>query len=115
MDITLERILSLIAKKPDGKYIHGAKKEFADNIGLNHSQIINDWEAGRNYSYKNYLYVIAAKYDVSVEWLKGETDEKRPAKKGESSKEKLLAAIDDMNRDELLNMLALVAEKLKEK
>ena len=25
MDITLERVLSLIPKKPDGKYIHGAK------------------------------------------------------------------------------------------
>ena len=115
MDKTLNRILSLIPKKPDGKYVHGAKKEFADNIGLNHSQIITDWESGRNASYKNYLYAIAAKYDVSVEWLKGETDEKRPAQKSESSKEKLLAAIDDMDRDELLNMLALVAEKLKEK
>ena len=30
MDITLERILSLIPKKPDGSYVHGAKKEFAE-------------------------------------------------------------------------------------
>jgi transcriptional regulator with XRE-family HTH domain len=114
MDITLERILSLIPKKPDGKYIHGAKAEFADSLGMARN-LVSMWESGQSQSYRNKLHEIAAKYDVSVEWLKGETDEKRPAPKSESSKEKLLAAIDDMDRDELLNMLALVAEKLKEK
>lgn len=79
MDITLERILSLIPRKPDGKYVHGSRKEFAQSIGLESGNLIADWENGRNKSYKNYLYEIAAKYDVSVEWLKGETDEKKPA------------------------------------
>lgn len=114
MDKTLERILFLIPKKPDGKYVHGAKKEFCETIGAP-PNIVNEWERGASKSYTNYLYAISAKYDVSVEWLKGETDEKRPAQKVESSKEKLLAAIDDMDRDELVAMLALVAEKLKEK
>ena len=79
MDITLERILSLIPKKPDGKYVHGAKKEFAQSIGLENGNLVADWEKGRTFSYTNYLYEIAAKYHVSVEWLKGETDEKTPA------------------------------------
>jgi hypothetical protein len=80
MDITLERILSLIPRKPDGKFVHGAKKAFAEKIdGLNHPQIIADWEAGRNKSYNNYLYQIADKYNVSVEWLKGESDIKEKA------------------------------------
>ena len=74
MDITLERILSLIPKKPDGKFVHGAKKEFCDTIGAP-ANIVNEWERGASRSYRNYLYTIAAKYDVSVEWLKGETDD----------------------------------------
>lgn len=74
MDITLERILSLMPHKPDGSLKHGAKKEFADKIGVKHPQIVSDWIAGRNKSYKSYLYAISAKYGVSVEWLRGETD-----------------------------------------
>ena len=79
MDIILERVLSLIPRKPDGKPVFGAKKIFAESIGLNHPQIISDWVAGRNKSYNNYLYQIADKYNVSVEWLKGETDIKEKA------------------------------------
>ena len=78
MDITLERILSLIPKKPDGSYIHGAKKEFCLEIGAP-PNIVNEWARGTSKSYTNYIYEIAAKYHVSVEWLKGETDEKTPA------------------------------------
>lgn len=78
MDITLERILSLIPKKPDGKFVHGAKKAFCLEIEAP-PNIINEWERGVSKSYNNYLYEIAAKYHVSVEWLKGETDEKTPA------------------------------------
>lgn len=74
MDIMLERILSLISRKPDGKYVHGAKKEFCERIGAP-VNIVSEWEAGKTKSYRNYLYKIASEYDVSVEWLKGETDE----------------------------------------
>lgn len=78
MDITLERILSLLPKNETGKYIRGAKKDFAESLNLAHN-IIPEWVKGKNKSYNNYLYEIAAKYHVSVEWLKGETDEKTPA------------------------------------
>ena len=115
MDITLERILSLIPKKPDGKYIHGAKKEFAQSLGLENGNLIVDWEKGRTNSYKNYLYEISAKYDVSVEWLKGETDEKRPVQKDEPSKAALMAAVETMSREELFEMLERVTARLKEK
>lgn len=73
MDITLERILSLIPKKPDGKYVHGAKTAFARSIDL-HVESIIQWERGKNDGYNAKLYEIAEKYNVSVEWLKGETD-----------------------------------------
>lgn len=116
MDITLERILSLIPKKPDGKFVHGAKKEFAESVGLKSGNLIADWCDGRSQSYKSYLYEIAAKYNVSVEWLKGETDEKKPIPKGnEPNKEALLAAVDSMSRDELIEFMAMVAIKIKEK
>lgn len=72
-DITLERILSLIPKKPNGDFAHGAKKEFCSNIGAP-TNIISEWISGKTKSYKNYLYVISAKYNVSVAWLMGETD-----------------------------------------
>ena len=78
MDITLERILSLIPRKPNGQFIHGAKKEFAQNIGMECANLISDWIAGRSCSYRQKLYHIAAVYGVSVEWLKGETDIKEP-------------------------------------
>ncbi len=74
MDIMLERILSLIPRKPDGKYVHGAKKEFCERIGAP-VNIVSEWEAEKTKSYRNYLYQIASEYNVSVEWLKGETEE----------------------------------------
>lgn len=112
MDITLKRILSLIPKKPDGKYVHGAKKEFAQSIGLENGNLVVDWEKGRTSSYKNYLYEIAAKYNVSVEWLKGETDEKMPVQKNEQD---LKIILDGMNREQLLDIIARATEKLREK
>jgi hypothetical protein len=74
MDVSLERILSLIEKKPDGKYVHGAKKKFCDAIGAP-PNIINEWERGASRSYRGYLYAVSAKYGVSVAWLRGETDD----------------------------------------
>lgn len=74
MDITLERILSLIPQKPDGKYVHGAKTAFAKSIGLKGCESIIAWENGKSDAYKGHLYTIAAVHNVSVEWLKGETD-----------------------------------------
>ena len=76
MDKTLERIISLIPKKENGDFKHGALKEFANSIGLKSGNLISDWIAGRSVSYNSYVYEIAAKYNVSIEWLKGETDEK---------------------------------------
>lgn len=87
MDTTLERILSLIPRKPDGKFVHGAKAEFARSIGLKGGETISQWESAVSFSYRNYLYEISEKYNVSVEWLKGESDikEKQPTDIGELS------------------------------
>lgn len=78
MDIMLERILSLIPRKENGDFQHGALKAFANSIGLKSGNLVSDWLKGRSESYKNYIYEVSAKYGVSVAWLKGETDEKNP-------------------------------------
>ena len=88
MDIMLERMLSLIPKKENGKYVHGAKKEFCEAIGAP-TNIVSEWEAGKTKSYRNYLYVVSAKYNVSVEWLKGETDEKAIKKQPAANSDEL--------------------------
>ena len=81
MDIVLERMLSLIPKKPDGKYVHGAKKEFCKAIGAP-DNIISNWENGVTKSYRNYVYVTAAVYNISVDWLLGLTDQKETTAAG---------------------------------
>lgn len=82
MDITLERMLSFIPKKPDGKYVHGEKKKFCEKIGAP-VNIVSEWEAGKTKSYRNYVYATAACYNVSVEWLRGETDNPTPVEQKE--------------------------------
>lgn len=75
MSKMLERVMSLVPKKPNGDFVHGAKSEFARSLGFKNGAVVSDWEAGKSDSYKNYLYQISALYNVSVEWLRGETDD----------------------------------------
>lgn len=96
MDITLERILSLIPTKPDGKFKHGALKDFATKLGFKDGHVISDWKSENNFSYKNYIYQISDIYNVSVAWLKGETDikEKSPASEDTELNEKQLLCLE---------------------
>ena len=114
MEVMLERVLSLIPKKPDGKFVHGAKKDFSKNIGAPEN-IVSDWISGRSSSYKNYAYQISAKYGVSVEWLRGETDEKeKPASEEvgfHPTLEDWLGAIDHMSREEMRAVMSRVMER----
>ena len=114
MEVMLERVLSLIPKKPDGKFVHGAKKDFSKNIGAPEN-IVSDWISGRSSSYKNYAYQISAKYGVSVEWLRGETDEKEKPASEEAgfhpTLEDWLNAIDRMSREEMRAIVNKVMER----
>lgn len=78
MRIALERILSLIPRKENGKFVHGALSDFARKIGYKDGHIISDWIAGNSTSYLNKLHEISLVYGVSLEWLKGETDIRAP-------------------------------------
>lgn len=123
MDITLERILSLIPKGENGKFQHGALKTFANSIGLKSGNLISDWMAGKSKSYKSYLYEISAKYDVSVDWLKGETADpsvgikkERPAD-GEALTDKQKEAVEfikSLSDDDLRRFIAAAKAMLGE-
>lgn len=76
MDILLERILSLIPRKPDGKFVHGAISKFGKSIGYSGGEVIAQWMAGQSDSYKKKVNQIADTYNVSAAWLMGETNEK---------------------------------------
>jgi transcriptional regulator with XRE-family HTH domain len=103
MDIVLSRILSLLPKHPDGRFVRGAKKEFATRIGYDSGDIVSMWIKGTSNSYLGKLYEIANVYGVSVEWLKGETDKKeRPdlVKEIGPKKAELLEAVADLTEAE---------------
>lgn len=74
MDVTLTRILSLLPHE-NGKIKRGAKKTFAQSIGYGSGDIVSMWINGASQSYKKKLHQIADEYNVSVAWLKGETDD----------------------------------------
>lgn len=117
MDIVLTRILSLIPKKPDGKFVHGALKEFANKLNLKSGNVVSDWMNGRSTSYISYVYQIADIYNVSVEWLKGETDDpgikKAPGINAEglsAARKALLDAVDGLTDEQCEKLLGIVLE-----
>lgn len=117
MDIVLERILSLLPHKEDGKLVHGAKKDFADKLGID-KNIITQWTRGANKSYNNYLYQIADVYNVSVAWLMGEIDDPAPKAK-ESGNTDILQLLKDnaplMSNKDLAEAIRLLVESLGNK
>lgn len=115
MDITLERMLTLIPKKENGDFKHGALSQFARSIGFKDGHIVSDWIAGNSESYKNYIYQVSALYHVSVEWLQGKTEDKSiketpdPKIEGVSkAKKALLGAIDDLTDAQCEKLLPIV-------
>ena len=109
MDILLKRMLSFIPKKENGKYVHGAKKEFCEKIGAP-TNIVSEWEAGKTKSYRNYVHAVAMAYNVSVEWLKGESDqkEKSPTPEGAELDEELIMRLCQLTPDEMQKVDAFV-------
>lgn len=109
MDKTPKRIFSLLPHKPDGKLVHGAKKELADKLGIPNS-IVSQWETGTLKSYTKYLYQIADLYGVSVTWLLGETDDPAPQSSSatdqrEELKRLLLDVVPKMTDAEIFDLM----------
>lgn len=112
MDVILERILSLLPRKDDGKFVRGAKKEFAQSIGYDSGDIISMWINGSSTSYKGKIHEISVKYNVSVDWLEGKTNKKeQPTVSDELSDAvsmELLNMIRDASESERRDMLDLL-------
>lgn len=115
MDIVLERILSLIPKKENGDFKHGAKSDFARAIGYKDGHIIAMWENGSSDTYRNKLADIALACDVSLEWLKGETDDPTPPGQILTPDEKLERLFMSMDREQLLSAISRATELLRDK
>lgn len=119
MDIALERILSLLPHKPDGKIVQGAKKQFLEKVGISSPALLSDWIAGRSTTYTSYVYQIASKYNVNPDWLLGKTDEKSPAPVATESNEdgaiselmKIWNEASESEREELLAIARYVRSK----
>lgn len=69
MDITIKRIVDEL------KAQNKKQTDLADFIGVT-GNVITDWKSGRIKSYTKYIHGIADFLGVSVEYLKGETDQK---------------------------------------
>ena len=122
MDIVLERILSLLPHDETGKIVRGAKKDFAVSLGYDSGDIVSMWIKGTSTSYKNKLHEIASKYNVSVAWLKGETDDPGIKKdltiSGEADKEtaelqEIWNSADEDEKRALLEMARLIKSRRK--
>lgn len=96
MDILLERIVECIGPR------HGAKKDLADYLGI-HPNVITNWLNGRNRSYRRYVKDIAAYFNVTVDYLLGNTDqkEKQPDSviENQAVKDELIAFYGDVKAD----------------
>lgn len=121
MDIILQRMLSLIPRKDNGGFKHGEKKKFAEKIGLKSGNLISDWIAGRSTTYKDYVFWVAYQYNVSPEWLRGETDDPTPTSfatsENDSDVRSFLArfsALDAHGREAVLAILAAEENRIAE-
>lgn len=102
MDITLERIIEEL-KIQNKKQI-----DLTNFLGLTHNNFGN-WKNGRNTSYLKYLHAIASYLDVSVEYLKGETDIKKPPSEDGERFDELYSMVEGLNETEITMLKAFVA------
>ena len=70
MNIILKRTLSEL------KAQNKTQSALADYLGVT-VNVITDWKGGRVHSYTKYVHAIASFLNVPVEYLRGETDQKK--------------------------------------
>jgi hypothetical protein len=88
----------------------GKKKNYL-SIAMGHSgRYLNDARKQNTNIKGNDLLVLAAELGTSPEYLTGQTDEKKPAPKGELSEERreVLSMIDSMSDKELIRLQQLI-------
>ena len=103
MNITLERIVGELKDKKI------KKTELTDYLGFSSSAIFGHWLSGRNMSYLKYLHAIASYLDVSVEYLKGETDIKKPPIENDERFDEIYELVKNLDESEQMALRAFVA------
>lgn len=117
MDITLERIIEEMRTQEKKQF------ELTDFLGVNKNTFGN-WKTGLNRSYLKYLYQIAEFLGVSVEYLKGETDDKgikKAAPEGAELEDNLFSDADrrffellpTLSENDKEQILALIEAKIR--
>lgn len=94
MDITLERIIQEVKSQQK------KQSDLTDFLGISDSTFGN-WKSGLNTSYLKYIHAIASYLDVSVEYLKGETDIKKPPIENDERLEELYKVVKDFDETEM--------------
>lgn len=102
MDITLERIIQEL------KHKKRTQTDLTNFLGVSDSSFGN-WKKGLNASYLKYVHAIADYLDVSVEYLKGETDTKKPPITKDERIDELYEMAKDLTDAELVALKAFVA------
>lgn len=110
MDITLQRIILVMKEK------NIMQKELLTAFNLSES-VFAAWKKGRNQSYLKYLHGIADFLGVSVEYLRGETDQKKKLPTTESEeltneKRLLLALFDQIPKEKQSDAINKLLEVL---
>lgn len=102
MDITLERIIQEV------KAQQKKQSDLTDFLGISDSTFGN-WKSGLNTSYLKYLHAIASYLDVSVEYLKGETDIKKPPIENDERLDEIYELVKNLDESEQMALKAFVA------
>ena len=103
MDLTMQRILNEMQNQ------NKQQTELGEYLNVT-PNIITDWKSGRLKSYKKYLHGIADFLNVSVEYLKGETDKKeKPLSENEERLKELYNLTADLTDSDIDALKAFVA------
>lgn len=103
MDLTMQRIIDEMELQKKQQI------ELGEHLGVT-PNIITDWKSGRLKSYKKYLHGIADFLGVSVEYLRGETDEKeKPLSENEERLRELYETVKGLTESELTALKAFAA------
>lgn len=103
MENTLQRIISVMSDKGI------MQKDLTDALGLSEPSFAA-WKSGRNQSYLKYLHAIANFLNVSVEYLKGETEQKeKPLSENEEKLRELYELTEGLNESDIIALKAFAA------
>jgi DNA-directed RNA polymerase specialized sigma subunit len=103
MDITLKRIVEELKLKKI------KKTDLTNYLGFSSSAVFGHWISGRNTSYLKYVHAIANYLDVSVEYLKGETDIKKPPIENDERLDEMYELVKKLDESEQMALKAFVA------